>query len=59
MPTPSIETFLSRKYQDTTHPFARRLNQVPILGGFARAWIRTRQQTDTQSLWASLPPMAA
>ncbi len=57
MHTPSIEARLSRK-QDDTHPFAKRVGDVPVIGFFVRGWIRATRADEPQTLWAPLPPVA-
>lgn len=60
MHTPSIEALLSRTQQnEDTHPIARRLNGMPVLGGMARAWVRATRTDTPKALWVSLPPVAA
>jgi len=59
MNAPSIEASLSRKnHAEDSHPVAKRLNHVPVVGYVARAWVRAAKTGERQSLWASLPPLA-
>lgn len=59
MNAPSIEALLSRKNVDAAHPVAKRLNDLPVVGSLARSWIRANRTSETQALWASLPPLAS
>lgn len=60
MNAPSIEAMLSRKNRDEDmYPIARRLDRLPVLGAFARAWVRATRTEEPRALWASLPPLAA
>lgn len=60
MDAPSIEALLSRKnHGEYAHPVARRLHTVPVLGSFARAWVRAARSDEPRAQWASLPPVAA
>gem|GEM_PF-3957550 len=58
MKTPSIESIFIRK-EEKSYPIAKHFHDARFVGGVARAWVRKTRGENTQSLWASLPPLAA
>ncbi|MES2668730.1 MAG: hypothetical protein V4644_03525 [Patescibacteria group bacterium] len=59
MKTPSIESIFARSQGGKSYPIAKRLHDAPVIGLLARAWMRSTRHESAQSLWASLPPVAA
>lgn len=58
MKTPSIESSLSRKVQETkSYPIAKRLHDLPLVGHYARRWVRFMSGAAATTRWASLPPL--
>ncbi|HEY0979230.1 MAG TPA: hypothetical protein VGE23_00070 [Candidatus Paceibacterota bacterium] len=60
MQTPSIESLLARRgHDEKTYPIARRLHNLPIIGVYARTWIRATRPAEPRAQWATLPPVCA
>jgi len=60
MDTPSIEALLARRVAETgPHPIALWFRDVPILGAFARAWVRAARSEGPKAQWFDLPPVVA
>lgn len=60
MQTPSIESLLARRgHEERTYPIARRLHNLPVIGAYARAWIRATRSEEPRAQWVNLPPVCA